>query len=135
MTRTGRFEPGEIEHIVKVDDTWECSVCKERYKPRRIIRFHCHKWMRSHVKCNKAPRHGQEARCSVLEDRGVGHGNETTMQRTGRMLDRSVRHFPYEVSGDGRDYGRKQARKDWNRRKRRTDKAICEEYPLDQDDK
>lgn len=47
--------------------------------------------------------------------------------RSQHLLNRQVRHFPYEAVADGRDYGRKHSRKAWERRQRKISKAICEE--------
>ena len=69
MTRVRRFESGETDHIVQVDGTWECSVCKERYRKRRE-RFHLHKWKRKHVGCVQQP-DGPVVECPVPEARGI----------------------------------------------------------------
>lgn len=53
--RLVKFKPGEIDHIIRVEDTWECLGCGERYVPRKRVRFgHRHKWKRKHVKCGEA---------------------------------------------------------------------------------
>ena len=137
MSRFKKFKPGERKHItivsgsIESDQVLECGVCKQQWnpltrKPRGRPRFAKTNWMVRHVKCAYGPRHGEAPKCPVPEARGI----DDSMPKTHHMLDRQVRHFPYEVAGDGRDYGRKQERKSEKRRTRQTDRAMCDEWPI-----
>lgn len=133
-----RFKPGERDHIIFIGEEsgvqiQECAICGAHWPPpsgyKGRERFAFQYWMKEHIKCAKEPRHGEEIKCPVPEDRGVGHGNETTMDRTSHLLDRQVRHFPYKAAKDGRDYGRSEAIKDGARRRRQIGRAFCDEWP------
>jgi hypothetical protein len=129
-----RYKPGERDHITIVGESspgnqiHECGICKAQWPPpsgfKGRSRFAFQYWMKEHIKCNTEPRYGEVRECPVPEQRGI----DDSMPKAQHMLDRQVRHFPYEV-GDGRDYGRKQERKSWKRRQRQTDRAISDEWP------
>lgn len=63
MTRSTRFEKGDVDHIRIVsgstykDQVLECGVCKEQFDPRdgawRRRRFAERHWKVQHVKCKK----------------------------------------------------------------------------------
>ena len=135
MTRNFRYKPGERDHITIVGEAspgnqiMGCGICRAQWPPpdgfKGRARFAYQYWMKQHIKCAKAG-DGPVVKCPVPEARGI----DDSMPKTQHLLDRQIRHFPYETLRDGRDYGRKQEKKSDKRRKRQTDRAICDEWPI-----